>query len=66
MSDTHLLADAVHSNNSNDMHYVKPHHVNAYDKADGTHVNALWRDGDGDTTVNLSEDQGGGYMSHNA
>lgn len=66
VSDTHLIADAVHNNNSNDMHYVQPHHVNAYDKADGTHVNEYWRDGDGDTTVNLSKNQGGGYMSHNA
>jgi hypothetical protein len=66
VSDTHPITDAVHSGSSTDMHYVHPHHVNSYDKADGTHVNGYWRDGDGDTTVNLSENQGGGYMSHNS
>lgn len=65
VSDTHLLSDSVHNINSNDVHYVQPHYVNAYDKADGTHVNGYWRDGDGNTAVNLSANQGGGYMSHN-
>ena len=48
-----------------DAHLVDPHWVNDYYKADGTHVEGYWRDGDGDTSVNLSTQQGGGYMHSN-
>lgn len=48
-----------------DSHYVDPHYVHRYDRADGTHVDGYWRDGDGDTSVNLTEAQGGGYIRSN-
>ncbi|MCD3204247.1 hypothetical protein [Clostridium botulinum] len=44
-------------------HYVEPHYVNGYDKVNGTHVDGYWRDGDGNTNVNLSKSENGGYIS---
>jgi hypothetical protein len=41
--------------------FVKPHFVSDYTKANGTSVGGFWRDGDGDTSVDLTEDEGGGY-----
>lgn len=42
--------------------FVKPHWVDDYTKSDGTFVSGFWRDGDGDTSVDLTEDEGGGYF----
>lgn len=46
-------------------HYVDPHYVSGYERADGTVVDGYWRDGDGDTSVNLSKEDGGGYERSN-
>lgn len=48
-----------------DEHFVKPHWVSGHEQADGTYVEGYWRDGDGDTSVNLNEEQGGGYWQSN-
>lgn len=48
-----------------DVHHVDPHSVNGYIRADGTYVSGYWRDGDGNTAINLTEGQGGGYMRSN-
>lgn len=42
--------------------FVSPHFVDDYTKSDGTTVGGFWRDGDGDTSVDLTEDEGGGYF----
>lgn len=44
-----------------DSHFVKPHQVNGYYRQDGTYVDSYYRDGDGNTTINRTEAQGGGY-----
>ena len=43
-------------------HYVHPHYVEGYVRDDGTVVDGYWRDGDGDTSVDLSAKVGGGYF----
>ncbi|WP_339276367.1 hypothetical protein MKY59_05120 [Paenibacillus sp. FSL W8-0426] len=43
-------------------HHVEPHYVEGYERADGTHVEGYYRDGDGDTSVNRPN---GGYEQHN-
>jgi hypothetical protein len=43
------------------MHHVQAHWVNGYDRADGTHVDGYWRDGDGNTSVNTNQ----GWTQHN-
>lgn len=48
----------------NDMHFVKPHEVSGYVKKDGTVVSGYYRDGDGNTSINRTEAQGGGYVRH--
>jgi len=45
-----------------DTHFVNPHYVEAYARQDGTWVDGYWRDGDGDTHVDLHVEDGGGYM----
>lgn len=47
------------------VHQVDPHWVNDYYRADGTHVEGYCRDGDGNTSTNLSTEQGGGYLRSN-
>lgn len=42
--------------------FVKQHLVEWYTRADGTNVDEFWRDGDGNTSVDLTEDEGGGYF----
>lgn len=42
--------------------FVKPHWVDGYTKADGTTVGELWRDGDRNTGIDLTEEEGGGYF----
>lgn len=71
--DVALLNDAVEeepdfddaSTQEANVHQVNPHWVNDHYKADGTYVEGYWRDGDSDTSVNLSTEQGGGYMRSN-
>ena len=43
-------------------HFVDPHHVNGYFRQDGTYVKGYFRDGDGNTSVDRSLEQGGGYL----
>lgn len=43
------------------IHFVEPHEVSSYVRADGTQVAGYWRDGDGDSDVDLSAEDGGGY-----
>ena len=56
--------DAVSSNDP-DLHFVNPHHVQGYTRADGTVVDDYWRDGDGDTSDDLTVNEGGGYDQTN-
>ncbi|WJY26434.1 hypothetical protein [Sporosarcina trichiuri] len=46
-----------------DPHFVHPHEVSGYERQDGTYVEGYYRDGDGDTSVNRTVEQGGGYFS---
>ncbi|MBP1931479.1 hypothetical protein [Ammoniphilus resinae] len=46
-------------------HFVDPHYVHGYDRADGVHVDGYWRDGDGNTDHDLTVEQGGGYFQTN-
>lgn len=48
-----------------DFHFVEPHYVNGYFRSDGTYVEGYYRDGDGDTTVDRTEENGGGYLRGN-
>jgi len=69
VSDT-VIADAeiLYENASEravDTHYVEPHYVNEYTRTDGTFVEGYWRDGDGNTSVNLTSEEGGGYLRSN-
>ncbi|WP_051669226.1 hypothetical protein [Carnobacterium jeotgali] len=41
--------------------FVDPHHVDSYTRADGAFVNEYWRDGDGNTSVDLTSTDGGGF-----
>lgn len=43
------------------MHYVEPHYVSSYFRADGSFIEGYLRDGDGDT----STFDGNGYMRKN-
>lgn len=47
------------------LHHVDPHMVSGYVTANGTEVADYWRDGDGDTSVDRSLEQGGGYWRTN-
>lgn len=42
--------------------FVDPHYVKGHYRADGTYVEGYWRDGDGNTSVDLSKEEGGGYI----
>ncbi|WP_368503165.1 hypothetical protein AB3N04_12965 [Alkalihalophilus sp. As8PL] len=46
-------------------HFVQPHEVQGYFRQDGTYVEGYYRDGDGNTSVNRTVEQGGGYMRGN-
>lgn len=41
---------------------VEPHYVFGHFRDDGVYVDGYWRDGDGDTSVDLSAENGGGYL----
>ena len=49
----------------NNIHSVDPHYVSDYTRADGTQVDGYWRDGDGNTSVNLDKEHGGVYLQSN-
>lgn len=59
------LLDNTEAQMSVDLHSVDPHYVNDYVREDGTHVEGFWRDGDGNTGVNLDKSHGGGYNQSN-
>lgn len=46
-------------------HFVEPHSVDGYTRADGTYVDGYFRDGDGNTDVNRAKEAGGGYFRSN-
>ncbi|APH04969.1 hypothetical protein [Bacillus weihaiensis] len=46
-------------------HHVEPHYVDGHWR-DGVWIDGYWRDGDGDTSINLSEEEGGGYFRADA
>lgn len=46
-------------------HQVKSHFVEGYFRNDGTYVEGYYRDGDGNTAINHSVEQGGGYLRSN-
>ncbi|TXC78494.1 DUF3892 domain-containing protein [Metabacillus litoralis] len=46
-------------------HQVQPHWVEGHWR-DGVWIEGYWRDGDGNTAVNLSEEDGGGYLRTDA
>jgi hypothetical protein len=45
-------------------HFVHPNYVKGHWQ-NGNWIDGYWRDGDGDTSVDLTVDQGGGYMQSN-
>ncbi len=45
-----------------DQHFVNPHDVKGYYRHDGTYVEGYYRDGDGDTDINRTAAEGGGYF----
>ncbi|WP_106496401.1 hypothetical protein [Lentibacillus sp. Marseille-P4043] len=51
--------------NNGNQHFVNPHFVDDYTRSDGTHVDGYYRDGDGNTDVNRSKEEGGGYYRSN-
>ena len=46
-------------------HIVQPHFVDPYIRQDGTLVDGYYRDGDGNTEINRTVEQGGGYNRSN-
>ena len=46
-------------------HFVQPHYGDPYIRADGTLVDGYFRDGDGNTKIDRTIDQGGGYIRSN-
>ncbi|MBB6177314.1 hypothetical protein HNQ82_002147 [Anoxybacillus tengchongensis] len=49
---------------STGIHHIRPHWVDGYWR-EGQWIEGYWRDGDGNTGVNLTEEQGGGYIRTN-
>jgi Protein of unknown function (DUF3892) len=47
------------------IHFVEPHYVEGYFRQDGTYVDGYWRDGDGNTDIDLTIEDGGGYIRTN-
>lgn len=64
LRDTEILYENA-SESVADTHYVEPHWVNGYERADGTYVEGYYRDGNGSTSVNLTLEEGGGYLRSN-
>ncbi|MEY8740038.1 hypothetical protein AB9M62_10945 [Bacillales bacterium AN1005] len=55
-------AESVELIENPNTHDVTPHQVEGYTRADGTHVESYFRDGDGDTSIDQPD---GGYVQHN-
>lgn len=55
-------ADEPLNNSGDGETFVTPHWVNEYTTGDGNILGGFWRDGDGDTSIDLTEDEGGGYF----
>jgi hypothetical protein len=52
----------LHLNTGMDnVHFVKPHHVDSYVRKDGTFVEGYYRDGDNNTSIDRDVNHGGGY-----
>jgi hypothetical protein len=76
ITDTEIISDAVGvtsddiafyektSEVAGDVHHVEPHWVSGHERA-GIYIEGHWRDGDGNTSVNLSSEEGGGYLRSN-
>lgn len=47
-----------------EIHDVEPHYVEGHMR-EGTYIEGYWRDGDGNTDVDLSSENGGGYIRTN-
>lgn len=63
----HVAFDSTHhigNTDNHDIHFVQPHHVDGYVRHDGTEVHGYWRDGDGNTAIDHTVNQGGGYFTH--
>jgi hypothetical protein len=58
------VSSGADTTDSPETHHVKPHWVEGHWR-DGTWIEGYWRDGDGNTSVNLTEKQGGGYYRTN-
>lgn len=54
-----------HTDVPDNVHHVDPHHVSGYLREDGTEVNGYWRDGDGNTSIDVDKAHGGGYFQGN-
>ena len=52
---------SINENADTSYAFVDPHYVNSYEMQNGTQVDGYWRDGDGDTSNNLTLEEGGGY-----
>jgi len=63
----HLFKPCSTTNNqvNPEQHFVRPHAVSGYERADGVYVDGYWRDGDGDTSQDLQVEDGGGYWQTN-
>ncbi|UGB33115.1 hypothetical protein [Metabacillus sp. B2-18] len=58
-------APSIETSEQPGTHHVQPHYVEGHWR-DGVWIDGYWRDGDGDTSVNLSEEEGGGYIRTDA
>jgi hypothetical protein len=58
-------ADDVAMDSDVEVHDVKPHEVSEYYRSDGTPVDGYFRDGDGNTHNDLTQEHGGGYIRSN-
>lgn len=64
LTNVETSSNSVSIDNPN-THGVDPHYVEGYFRSDGTYVEGYWRDGDGNTSVNLSKEDGGGWSQSN-
>lgn len=53
----------IEATDSSNIHFVEPHEVSGYVTQDGTVVEGYFRDGDGDTSIDMTVSEGGGYFS---
>lgn len=63
-SDTEIAFYEDASEGAADTHHVEPHWVSGHER-NGTYVEGYWRDGDGNTSINLTSKEGGGYLRSN-